>query len=411
MRRDILFLLVCFVIIPVISAQEPLLVVQKTITPNSISIDDKGISSEDITINLTVVPQKVNRVDADVVLAIDCSSSMYGSDKDFLRKSASKVFIGKLDPSKDRVGVVLWNDKDFALSPLSSDFQSANRTLDNMPNIDIGSTNFDIALNSSLNLLSASSRAKDTRVSHSVIFLTDGNPEGSGVVFNKTTVSSAANNGYRIYAVGLDTHPLGEPVLKEMAYATNAIYIKAKTRDSLLPIYSDLSKIIPYEVLASKTKITDILPPYLESPRESNYEPHNYIYENEGNETLDVKVNEFDKTKTLNWTWGIVPANGVPLTLSFKTKFIQPLPADVISGKERTEFNSQLTYIDSQGRPRTAQIEAGSIYLKNANSYSVVTTISIAAGSSVISIGIVFSLFSLRARKKEKNERRKMEET
>jgi len=407
-------LFVGLIMIPVLLAQQPLtqqplLSVKKLITPNSTEINDTGFSSDEINVNLTIIPPNVSRVDADVVLAIDCSSSMFSVDKYFLRRSASKAFIGKLDPARDKIGIVLWNDNVFDISLLSNNFQLANQTLDRIPNPDAGGTDYDAALESSLNLLSASPRADDRHVSHSVIFLTDANEEDSpqGISLNRSTISYAADRGYRIYMVGLDPYILSEPVLKEIAVTTNALYIKATDENSLLPIYLDLSKIIPYEILATNTTIVDILPPYLEAPRSIDYSPKNYIYTHNGSETLVPLINTYDKTKTIIWNWGIVPANGVPLTLYFKTKFVQPLPVDIVAGKERTKFNSQLTYVDSQGILQEIQINAGALLIKAKGEFSKKEIVLVSSGASVFSIGLglpIWTWIQNKRRRQKKSE-------
>jgi Mg-chelatase subunit ChlD len=389
-----------------IEDQMHLLNVEKSISPNLITIDDNGESSEDILVKLTLMPPKVNRVDADVVLAIDCSSSMFAVDRDFLRKNASKAFIGKLDPAKDKVGIVLWNDNAFEISQLSNNFGSANDTLDRIPNPDVGGTDYNLAIRYSLDLLNSSPRANDRRVSHSIILLTDANPEGSsqGIALDHDMVNSAISAGYRIYTVGLYTYPLGEPALKELAATTSSIYVKANDSKALLPIYQDLSKIIPYEILATNTTITDILPPYLEEPREIDYSPKNYIYLHRGSEILSQSTNTFDKTKTVRWIWGIVPANGMPLTLTFKTNFVPPLPVDMVAGRERTDYNSQLTYIDSQGIPKSTQIGAGAIYLRERPLTSNITAIGAGAGISIFSFSIGISVLDLLRKRKKKQD-------
>ncbi len=403
MIRIYLGILMGLVLIQGTLAQPPSLVVDKSVTPSLISIDEIGISSEDIQVKLALNPPSVNRVDADVVLALDCSASMFHSDRDVLRRAASKVFLSKLDPAKDRASVILWNDQPFDNCLLVNNFNTCNETLDRIPDPDKGGTNANEALRSSIKMLESSSRANNSRVSHSIIFLTDGDPEGSmnNSYFDEDLMEYAKDKKYRVYTVGLDPYILSIPFLKELATRTGGIYVQAKNNRGLIPIYENLSEIIPYDVLATEVELIDILPPYLAEPRNFEISPKYYWYTQDESPDIDVKSNDLDLTKTIRWKWGTVYANSEPLILTFTTRFERPLPADVVTYENKEFINSKLVYIDAEGSPKASQIEAKAIDIKAKEPFMEPKVIGVSIGLPLIAFSIPF--FKWR-KEKEKNK-------
>ena len=71
---------------------------------------------------------------ADVVFAIDSSGSMSTSDPTKLRATGAKNFIDQMDSSKDKVGVVNWDNTIRQNQPLTNDFTQAKSVVDQTTN-------------------------------------------------------------------------------------------------------------------------------------------------------------------------------------------------------------------------------------------------------------------------------------
>jgi hypothetical protein len=395
------------------SQQLPILSVEKSISENIIVLNENGdiISPDEILINLTIVPPNQERVDADVVLAIDCSDSMYLADSEQIRKDATKDFISLLDPEKDYVSVVLWNGDAFTSNPLSNDFNLAKNVVASMPRVDRGNTDFGNALNFSMNILQQSPRANDPMVSRSIIFLTDALGEGSDRGYNYVPeiASISKDKIYRIYTVQLKDYPDGVHDLKMLAKETGGMYIQATNNTALRPIYRDLGKIIPFKILATDATLIDILPPYLKLIDDYDMDainvPLEYIYTHNVSEKLESDPN-LDGTNTIKMTWGTIVSGYYPLTLLLRAKFEQPLPANVVTGRERTNDTSELLYVDAMGKQEKIPIEAKKLWIKGTSIFSkdklpVTIVLSASVGFSVISIEYAIRLIR---RRKEKVE-------
>jgi len=113
----------------------------------------------------TLTPPAEPRSPIDVVLALDSSESMEDNDPKRIAISGAKVFVDKLDPARDRVGVASWDDGVDFTKALSSAFAQVKRDLDGVDQD--GGTDFDVGLKAALDLLKAAS---------------PGGPEGLGVL-------------------------------------------------------------------------------------------------------------------------------------------------------------------------------------------------------------------------------------
>lgn len=397
------------------SQQLPDLSVKKSISEDTIVLNENGeiISPDEIIINLTIVPSKQERVDADVVLAIDCSDSMYLADSEQLRKEAAKDFINLLKPEKDYVSVVLWNGDTFKSNPLSNDFNLAEDVVASMPKIDRGNTNFGNALNFSMNILNQSPRANNPMVSRSIIFLTDALGEGSDRGYNYVPeiASISKDKTYRIYTVQLKDYPDGVRDLKMLAKETGGMYIQATNNTALRPIYRDLGKIVPFKVLATDATLIDILPPYLKLIDDYDLDainvPLEYIYNHNASEKLDTDPN-LDGTNTIKMTWGTIVSGEYPLTLLLRAKFEQPLPANVVTGRERTNYTSELLFVDAMGKQEKIPIEAKKLWIKGTSIFSkdklpATIGVSFSVGISFISIEYIIRLIIRRRKEKADN--------
>jgi len=356
-----MLVVVLLFIIQGVAAEPPELGLNLAISPTHINVDKEGLSSEDCTVRLTIVPPEQKRVDADVVLAIDLSSSMYHADTERIRSLAALDFVNLLDSSRDRVSVLGWQDAPVIKSTLSNNFDEARGILEKLPQ-DNGGTDINNALVEAISILDNSPRIGNAKVSRSIILLTDVVPD-SDYNYDSSTVEDAKNKGYRIYTVGIKPFPENIKDLKQIAELTDALYVQAEDNDDLRPIYRDLAKILPYDVLATDTQIVFIVPPYLREPSEFdiNVPEFEYIYSHDINSRINSAKDMWDKTTTVTWNWGTIVARDSPLTLSFKTKFFNPLPIAVVTSPDRTEPNSVLKYFDAENRHRIIQIPPGKL--------------------------------------------------
>ncbi|MCD6411654.1 MAG: VWA domain-containing protein [Thermoplasmata archaeon] len=175
----------------------------------------------------------------DVVLAIDSSGSMAWNDPNDERLNASKYFVDLLDPSRDRVGVVSWdNGIDFAI-PLTNNFSYVKSMIDTIDSD--GGTNLDVGLDASIDLLDASTRLDSVKV---IVFLSNG--QGSYTPYgNGGPIDEAASKNYLVYAIGLISNA---SYLKDMATCTGGGYYENVTPDDLQDIYKEIfSKIMMVE--------------------------------------------------------------------------------------------------------------------------------------------------------------------
>jgi len=159
-----------------------------------------GNDTGEVTLVVNGSSQTVNESRGiDVVLAIDSSGSMAWNDPDGLRKNASISFINQLDDSKDKVGVINWDNQIRQQQNLTSNFQDAKNTVNAGTNGE--TTNINLAINRSLDILGASVLDPSQRF---IILLSDGesntggNPLGAG-----QSVERAINESIKIYTIFL----------------------------------------------------------------------------------------------------------------------------------------------------------------------------------------------------------------
>ncbi|MGQ9477665.1 MAG: VWA domain-containing protein [Candidatus Bipolaricaulia bacterium] len=189
-----------------------------------------------MTVVLEERPEEVERLPVDLVLAIDSSGSMKVNDPGGLRITTAKRLIAGLDPARDRVGLVSWdNDLDF-VQPLTSDLALVGKRLDQ---IDAnGATNLNVGLSAAIAELLQNGREGAQAV---IIFLTDGD---GAYIFSRekgSPVAQAGAKGIKIYAIGLGKDP-SSLKLQDMAGTTGGRFYLAPTAADLLGVYDELSR-------------------------------------------------------------------------------------------------------------------------------------------------------------------------
>lgn len=143
--------------------------------------------------------ETVRRRGADIVIALDLSTSMLAQDISPNRLDKAKLTIAQLIDhlDGDRVGLVAFAGNAFVQSPLTTDYAAANLFLNAMePGImDVQGTNLGAALTTALGAFDA--RAGQDRV---LVLITDGEDHEGAI---DAAVERAAKAGVRIYTVGL----------------------------------------------------------------------------------------------------------------------------------------------------------------------------------------------------------------
>lgn len=223
----------------VASAIDPQISVTSDVIPyNFWSLDsEQSPSKGTVTITLTGSGDPV-AVPVEAILAIDSSESMNKTDEDDKRLFAAESFVNQMNPSKDRVGLVSWdNDIDVSISP-TSDFEEV---INGIRKVDHdGGTDLNKGLNAAIDLMGDSDDAFKT-----IVFLSDGHSNNytwSGV--SGSPADRAKDMGIVVYTIGLKL--AGEPKdkLEDIARATGGEYYNAPDSDSLTRRYEDISKAI-----------------------------------------------------------------------------------------------------------------------------------------------------------------------
>jgi len=227
--------------------------VSKTVDPSAITPD----GTAKVTLKVTWAVEIIHiPVPADVVLAIDSSTSMEWNDPNSNRTKASKIFVDRMEEEMKEgegvrylVGLVSWDDKlDFSES-LTSDFDYIKKRIDDVNHE--GYTNLNVGLSESIKLLDS----RKPNVTQAVVFLTDGKQTKEAGPFDRSIVEEAKKKGYKIYTIGLGTD-IDEDLLKWIADETGGEYRKAQDSGVLIPIYEEFAEKI---LTTTTTKIRDIV--------------------------------------------------------------------------------------------------------------------------------------------------------
>lgn len=173
----------------------------------------------------------------DLVLSIDSSGSMAGNDPDGKRNRACELVIENLDPSRDQVGLVSWDDDVDFQEHLTSNLQ---RVRNRCKDIDAGgATNLDLGLGEAVKKFS--SQQSRSGVIKGIMFLTDGhNTAGSGPTpcNEPGPCKDAKDQGIIVCTVGLGDYD--RPWLEEVARETGGIHIGPLERpEGLIQAFQD----------------------------------------------------------------------------------------------------------------------------------------------------------------------------
>ena len=213
----------------------------------------------------------LDSVPFEVVVAIDTSEDISNSSLPYdhlgKRLYQCKSFIGKLDPSHDRVAAVSWNEQVTSWRPLSTDFAAIRSEIDGYFGHRQYMSHLDVGLGKAVNILDGSTWSQSIKA---IVFVTNGYEE---YTFSSSIASGpikeAMAKGYRVYPIGLlDTGSTVADVatktrLQDMAASTNAgkFYTIAGGEDIRVPFeaaYDDMMALLGQKCPAV-VSVTDFL--------------------------------------------------------------------------------------------------------------------------------------------------------
>lgn len=198
---------------------------------------------------------EVRTTQNDVVLAIDVSGSMraidYTPNRLEAAKASAKAFARELEAG-DRIGVVVFSGVSRIVSPLSGDREMVRESIEAISFGAEDGTAIGDGLVSSASLLSGS-RGRNSFV----VLLSDG--QNNRGVAPRDAARYAKALGVKVYTVGIgsargkisgtsEVTGLDEETLRALASASGGDYRLAKSEEDLEAIYSEMAKVIGFEV-------------------------------------------------------------------------------------------------------------------------------------------------------------------
>ncbi|HII07873.1 MAG TPA: VWA domain-containing protein [Methanotrichaceae archaeon] len=201
---------------------------------------EKGATVGRVTLTVTGESQP-KTMPLEVVLAIDSSASMTETDPSNKRLDAARGFVMKMDPTKDRVGLVSWNEGiDFSMPPTENFAQ----VLEAIGRVDSDKgTNLDRGLKGAIDLLTANSTAGSDGSAKFVILLSDGDGDYTQSGRRGSQADRARDEGVVIYSIGLMlADSQARKSLEDMAETTGGRYYEACNGSALESIYEAIGE-------------------------------------------------------------------------------------------------------------------------------------------------------------------------
>ena len=215
---------------------------------------------------LCVSDASVRTFGIDIMLALDCSTSMLAHDFTLDGVRASRIAIVKRvvenfikKRNSDRIGIVVFSGRAYLQCPLTTDYAAL---LDFLNRIEAGMIEDGTAIGDGIGL--AVKRLKDIEApSKVVILLTDGR-NNAGTVDPLAAAQAAAAFGIKVYTIGagsLGTVPypvqdvfgntvfqpvqidIDDTLLEKIAQATGARYFRAQDTESLKNGYEEIDRL------------------------------------------------------------------------------------------------------------------------------------------------------------------------
>jgi hypothetical protein len=371
--------------------------VTKNFFPNMITINSNDYAFEDITIEITL-PTKRCCIGADVALAIDCSANMYHSDRDrTMRKRVAESIISRLRRDSDRISLLYLNNNRLNMQRITNDFDLVRKNIDkslssNYKNIDKGRTNFNELLKGAMDSIYADNRDSKP-YTRSVIILSNAEPFDEDVPYSlrfnsddmkiaiKENESKYGGKKIAFYSVGINQHPLGRPILEEIAglnynamlnhdFMYNGIFVPIEKED-LNAINENMKaiscRLIEFEEL-SFVKIIDTLPPFIK-------EPHDFrvicktINQRIINKTMTpvpiLETNSQNYATTITWDLGTIQANGDIWRFTYKARIDFSNFINIMTIVKESNI-PKIMYNDANGNKHKILIEPAEMRIKTA---------------------------------------------
>jgi len=252
-------LLGCFIAIVSVAFAADFSIENKVMKPSDLSIwtmnSTESPREADVVLTLTnmfVAP----RPSLEIILAIDGSGSLVqngGTDPKRLRVTAAQRFIDNLDATKDRVGVVHWNDTVVGTPlALTSDFAAAKNYL-NLSDAR-GATSIWNALNASENLLK-NSRPAAKKI---IILFSDGKDTSEAQLDFKGLAGQIKQSGVDIYAIGLGASNIADlEAIGNYYHVSEAKAISGVFEDVASDILGSLEKVQVKYVIPQDLELFD----------------------------------------------------------------------------------------------------------------------------------------------------------
>jgi len=218
------------------------LTVSHQVCPDQIWPTDSGKEPTVGRVTLTIAGESLpNTMPLDVVLAIDSSASMTENDPTNKRLDAARGFVMKMDPARDRVGLVSWDEGiDFSIPP-TEDFPQVLEAIGRVDSAD--GTNLDRGLKEAIDLLTANSTFGSDGRARFVIFLSDGDGDYTASGRAGSQTERARDYGIVIYTIGLMlADSRAETSLEDMAETTGGRYYEACDSSALESIYEAIGE-------------------------------------------------------------------------------------------------------------------------------------------------------------------------
>ena len=193
----------------------------------------------------------------DIILSLDISSSMEALDfQPLTRIEASKEVVNDFIKKRqsDRIGIVVFAAQSFTLCPLTLDYEMLASFLDHAEDSRIeDGTAIGSAIAASVN------RLKNSEAKNKIIILLTDGMNNRGNIDPLTAAKVSKTLGIKIYTIGVgseglapikidgnvvmaETH-IDEETLKEVSRITNGNYYRAKNKNELQGIYSEINKL------------------------------------------------------------------------------------------------------------------------------------------------------------------------
>jgi len=209
---------------------------------------------------------KVQTEGIDIVLAIDCSSSMLAEDFTLRGKRVNRLDIVKdvvrdfiKGRRSDRIGIVAFGGRAYTVCPLTLDY---GWLLKNLDRVEIGMVEDGTAIGSGVS--SSLNRLKDVKAKGKVIILLTDGRNNAGKISPLTAAQAAGALGIKTYTIGAGTKGLApypvkdffgntvyqsikvdidQETLQKIASETGAKYYRATDTESLRKIYQEIDKL------------------------------------------------------------------------------------------------------------------------------------------------------------------------